>query len=131
MSFVIDTDTCSAHLKGHPKVNKYFLQYTGNLYISVVTLGELYTWTLRKNAPRKRLRDLLALVNDVHVEEVNADIARKFGELQADLYDRGLPGPEMDLLIAATAMFHGFTLVTHNLSDYANIVGLKVIDWMA
>jgi predicted nucleic acid-binding protein len=42
----------------------------------------------------------------------------------------GLP-PEMDLLIAATALFHGLTLVTHNVQDFAAVPGLAVQDWLA
>ncbi|MGH7139946.1 MAG: hypothetical protein ACREHD_29760 [Pirellulales bacterium] len=41
MSFVVDTNTCSAHIRGHPLIHNRFLQYSGRLYISVVTLGEL------------------------------------------------------------------------------------------
>ena len=60
MSFLVDTDNCSAYLKGHPLVIRRFLQYTGGLSISTVTLGELFTWTLRRTAPPKRLQDLHA-----------------------------------------------------------------------
>lgn len=41
MSFVVDTDTCSAYIKGHALVYNRFGQYAGRLYISIVTLGEL------------------------------------------------------------------------------------------
>ena len=42
MSFLVDTDTCSAHIKGNVRFTNRFLQYSGNLRISVITLGELY-----------------------------------------------------------------------------------------
>jgi tRNA(fMet)-specific endonuclease VapC len=130
MSFLVDTDTCSAHLKGNPQVTNRFLQYAGNLHISTVTLGELYTWVLRAKASPKRLQDLLTFLNDVQVLDVTAEVARRFGETRAGLLDNGLPAPDMDLLIAATALHYGFTLVTHNTSDYANVSGLNVLDWM-
>jgi predicted nucleic acid-binding protein len=41
MSFLIDTETCSAHLKQKGIVSNRFLQYTGGLHISTITLGEL------------------------------------------------------------------------------------------
>ena len=44
MSFLLDTDTCSAHLKNVAIVISRFLQYTGRLHMSVITLGELYAW---------------------------------------------------------------------------------------
>lgn len=33
-----------------------------------------------------------------------------------------------DAIIAATALVHDLTLITHNISDFKNIDGLKVID---
>ena len=69
------------------------------------------------------------LLKDVAVLDVTADVAQKFGAVRAGLLDVGLPAPNMDLLIAATALVHNLTLVTHNLADYANIPGLTVVDW--
>ncbi len=130
MSFLVDTDICSAHLKQQGPVTNRFLQYTGRLYISAVTVGELFTWALRGNAPPPRLQSLLDLLNDVTVLDVTEQIGRKFGELQAALFDVGRPAPEMDLFIAATALVHNLTLVTHNIRDFANVPGLAVQDWL-
>jgi predicted nucleic acid-binding protein len=126
----VDTDTCSAYLKSNPLVERRFLQYTGGLYISAVTLGELFTWVLRGKSPPSRLQDLQALLNDVTVLDVTVDVARKFGEIRAGLLDRGLPAPKMDLVNAATALVHNLTLVTHNTQDFINIPGLRLTDWL-
>lgn len=130
MSFLVDTDTCSAYLKGNARVTSRFLQYTGGLHISTVTLGELFTWALRAKAPTQRLTDLTDLVKDVIILEVSADVARKFGEVRAALLDSGKPAPKMDLLNAATALVHNLTLVTHNTADYANVPVLRLDDWL-
>lgn len=78
----------------------------------------------------KRLQELLAFLSDVYVLDYAANEARRFGEIRAGLLDQGLPAPNMDLLIAATAIHAGLTLVTHNTSDYANVPGLNLADWM-
>jgi predicted nucleic acid-binding protein len=130
MSFLLDTDTCSAQPKGNRAVQNHFLQYTGGLHISTVTVGELYTWGLRANATPKRMEMLEALLSDVAVLDVTADVAIKFGQTRAGLLDRGLPPPSLDLLIAATALVHNLTLVTHNTQDYTNIPGLRLADWL-
>lgn len=44
--------------------------------------------------------------------------------------DRGLLTPDLDLLNGAVALFHDFTLVTHNTHDYVNVPGLKLEDWL-
>ena len=57
-------------------------------------------------------------------------VARKFGEVRAGLLDAGQSVPELDLLIASTALVHNLTVVTHNTQDYANIPGLNLEDWL-
>lgn len=131
MSFLVDTDICSAHLKGVGAVTGRFLQYTGRLHVSVVTAGELYTWAFRAGAPARRLLALRELLADVVVIETDAAVAERFGRLRATLLERGSPAPPMDLWIAATAIEHGLTLVTHNTADFAAIPGLTLADWLA
>lgn len=80
--------------------------------------------------PPNRLNALLDLLRDVTVLTVTADVGQKFGKLRASLLDQGQGTPDLDLLIAATALVHGLTLVTHNVRDYANIPGLSVDDWI-
>jgi tRNA(fMet)-specific endonuclease VapC len=130
VSFLVDTDICSAHLKQSGKVTARFVQYMGRLHVSAVTVAELFTWALRAKAPPQRLRGVLDMVNDMTFVPVDQDVARKFGELRAALLDAGQPKPQMDLLIAATALVHGMTLVTHNTRDYMAIPGLTLDDWL-
>jgi tRNA(fMet)-specific endonuclease VapC len=131
MSFLVDTDTCSAYIKGVGRVMQRFAQYGGRLYISTVTLGELHAWALRAKASPKRSQDLLDLLREVQVLPVDEAVARKFGEARAWQLDRGLSSPELDLLNGAVALEHNLTMVTHNVRDYANIPGLMLDDWLA
>lgn len=110
MSFLIDTDTCSAFMKGHPLAYKRFMQYTGRLFMSVVTLGELTIWVCRAKAPPKRSQDLRDLLRFVTPLDLTPDMARKFGEVQAAFLDVGQRLPELDLLIASTALVQGHTV---------------------
>ena len=131
MSFLLDTDICSAYLKGDRQLWQRFTQYGGRLHVSAITVGELYTWGLRASTSPKRLSALLDFLNDVTVEEVTIVVGRKFGELRAGLLDTGQGTPDMDLWIAATALVHDLTLVTHNVKDFANLPGLRVEDWLS
>jgi tRNA(fMet)-specific endonuclease VapC len=130
VSFLLDTDTCSAYLKGNRLLFNRFIQYGGGLLVSVVTAGELLTWALRAKAPPQRLPDVQALLAVVTVLDATLAVAAKFGEVRAALLDAGTPAPEPDLFIAATALVHGLILVTHNVADYANVPGLTVVDWL-
>ena len=130
MSFLLDTDICSASMKGITRVYNRFLQYSGRLHISTVTLGELYVWALRAQASPKRMQSLFKLLKDVQVLPVDETVARKFGEVRAWQLDHGLGSPELDLLNGAVALVHNLTMVTHNLQDYDNIPGLSRDDWL-
>lgn len=129
MSFLLDTDICSAQMKADTRVQARFIQYGGRLHVSAVSLGELFTWAARANAPPQRFATLLDLLKEVVVLAVDETAARKFGEVRAWQLDRGLATPDLDLVNAPVALAHGLTLVTHNVQDYANVPGLTVVDW--
>lgn len=130
MSFLVDTDTCSAYVKGvRPVVNR-FAQYAGRLSISAVTLGELLTWALRARTSPRRRQEIEDFANHITVLEITAEVGRKFAEVRAILFDAGTPAPDSDLLNGAVALIHNLTMVTHNTADYLNIPGLRLDDWL-
>jgi predicted nucleic acid-binding protein len=51
--------------------------------------------------------------------------------LWADARSRGLPDNDADLIIAATALVHGGTLVTGNTAHFTWVPGLQLADWRA
>jgi tRNA(fMet)-specific endonuclease VapC len=131
VSFLLDTDICSAYLKGNHQVSNRVTQYGGRLHVSAITAAELFTWVLRRKTSPARAQGLLELLNHVTFLEVNRDVSEKFGQIRAYQFDHGSFTPEMDLLIAATAILHELTLVTHNVEDFASVPGLEVVDWLA
>jgi tRNA(fMet)-specific endonuclease VapC len=96
MSFLLDTDICSAYLKGNHQVWKKFMQYSGRLDISAVTAAELFVWALRAKASPKKLQGVLDLMNDMTFLDVDGGVSRKFGELRASQLDQGQFTPDMD-----------------------------------
>jgi tRNA(fMet)-specific endonuclease VapC len=130
VSFLLDTDICSAHLKANRSVYAKFLQHAGQLHISTVTAAELFAWVLRRKTTPVRLHGLRDLLADVTILDVTIAVSEKFGEIQANLLDTGHRMPELDLLIASTALVHDLTLVTHNVRDYQHVAGLRLQDWL-
>lgn len=129
MSFLLDTDICSAYLKNDRRVIGKVMLHFGGLSISVATVGELLSWGLRKNAPKSRMQGIQDLLIAASIIEIDLDIAKKYGAIRASLLDQGRdPGP-IDLLNAATALVHNMTMVTHNVVDYSSIPGLTIEDW--
>jgi len=131
MSFVLDTDTCSAYLRANRVVANRFLQHTGGLYISTVTLCELETWAGRKaSSPRLRIT-LDAMLDEVGIIPFDSDIAVECGRLRAEMFDRGAVVAIADLMIAATAIRYGFNVVTHNIRHFSVVPNLHCVDWLA
>ena len=130
MSFLLDTDTCSAYLRGDGRVFNRFIQHSGGLYISAVSLAELYSWVFRSHAPPARRQALADLLTELSVLDVDRDVAHQFGATRAALLDQGRPVATPDLLIASTALHYDLTLVTHNVVHFVPVPGLRLEDWL-
>lgn len=55
--------------------------------------------------------------------------AEVYGRIRAELAALGTPIGSNDLMIAAIALSRGFTVVTHNTSEFSRVPGLLVEDW--
>ena len=131
MSFLLDTDICSAFFKKNaPVVVRVMLHY-GGLHVSTVTVGELMTWARRASTPPSRLQEIEDFLGTVAVIDVDRMVAETFGQIRAGPLDRGRTIGVPDLLNAAVALVHNLTVVTHNVADYRDVPGLSIVDWMA
>jgi tRNA(fMet)-specific endonuclease VapC len=132
MTFLLDTCTISAHVRRPAGLQARFVRYAGRLYLSSVSLAELYVLAYRLDDPGPRLERIEEVLRDeVGLVDFDADCARTFGRLRAELIRRGAGVPPIDLLIGSVAIAHDMTLVTHNTADFAPIPGLRLVDWLA
>jgi tRNA(fMet)-specific endonuclease VapC len=131
VSFLLDTDVCSAYLRGNPAVFSRAVQHSGGLHVSAITVGELFTWVSRRSTPPSRAAGVRELLGFVTVLDFNAGVAETFGRVRGALLDAGRPVPLTDLMIAATAIHHDLTMVTHNVADYTAVPGLRIQDWLS
>jgi tRNA(fMet)-specific endonuclease VapC len=131
LSFLLDTNICSAHLKRPAGLMHRFVQYSGRLFTSSIVLGELYAWAYRRVDPTP-LVDAIEndLLQDVVVLPFDDDCGREFGRTRGQLLTKGIVVSRIDLLIASVALVHGLTLVTHNTADFQAVPGLSLDDWL-
>ena len=130
MSYLLDTDICSAFINGDRRVWSKAMQYYERLHVSAITAAELFAWVLRSKAAPARREGLLDFLSDLTFLDIDQDVAYKFGEIRAVQLDQGRFTPQLDLLIASTALVHELTLVTHNSKDYAEVPDLLTEDWL-
>lgn len=99
------------------------------LFLSVVTIGEIERGIERARSLDGGFADRLATWRDgllrLYADRflpVTTPIARRWGRLSASLGHEGA-----DLLIAATALDHGLTVVTRNVKDFKR-TGVDVLN---
>jgi tRNA(fMet)-specific endonuclease VapC len=129
MSFLLRHDTCAAFLRRVRRVLNRATSQQGRLQVSALTVLRLEQWLIRPQTPSALLPRYGRFRNDVRVLDVTEDIARRAVGLWSRLRLQGQRLRDTDLLIVATALVHGLTLVTHATGVYANIPGLTVEDW--
>jgi predicted nucleic acid-binding protein len=130
--FLIDTVTLSelGRRRRDPMVVTWFeRQRTTELFLSVISIGEIERGIARQRARDPGFADALAAWLDrvlvLYGERVvpfDLPTARRWGTLSA-----ALGNDSADLMIAATALEHGLTIVSRNVSDFAP-TGVAVID---
>lgn len=133
MSCLVDTNVLSELRKGK-RCDPGVLQWLdgvddGDIYISVLTLGEI-----RRGIERIRRRDLRAAAalagwleelvasHEERIVAIDRPIAEEWGRLNVLN-----PLPVIDGLLAATARVRDLTLITRNVADVAS-VGVRVLD---
>lgn len=130
MTYLLDTDICSAHMRRPGGLAHGFMQHSGGLAISTVVLAELYSGAYKLPNPTRVLAGIADLLRDVAVIDFDAACAERFGRIRGPLLKMAVQFPSADLMIAATALVHNLTLVTHNTVDFQCVPGLRLEDWL-
>lgn len=135
--FLLDTDHCIAYLSPRTashgnvasRINSTPVQ---ELRISVFSVLELAEGPHHSPTPQGRQADqqaIATLVSRLVHLPITPAIVQEFGRIRAELRKQGQIIGDMDIGIAATALAHGLTLVTHNTSHFNRIPGLPLEDW--
>ncbi|MBV9834632.1 MAG: type II toxin-antitoxin system VapC family toxin [Alphaproteobacteria bacterium] len=131
--YLLDTVSLSQTIKRRPDAHYsawFARQDAVSLFVSVLTLGEVYKGIVRQlSGDPRHARDLQAWLNKSRSDfagrilDVTEPVALRWGELVAS----GPTLPMIDTLIAATALVHGFSVVTRNVRDFER-AGVAVIN---
>ncbi|HNR86711.1 MAG TPA: type II toxin-antitoxin system VapC family toxin [Spirochaetota bacterium] len=128
MQYLCDTNIISELAKGEP--NPGVIEWAGTVAgcaLSVITIEELHyglSWR-----PNTRVQAWVeGFVRDhAEVLPVTEPIARAAGVLRGRMRAGGITRTQADMLIAATALVHGLTVVTRNGRDFEGC-GVPVLD---
>jgi len=132
MKILFDTNICIYMIKNNPpEVRKYFQNVTpGDVHISSITVAELQYGVEKSAAKERNTLGLEAFLLPLVILPFGPDAARAYGKIRTLLERQGTPIGGMDMLIAAQAVAHDFTLITHNMREFQRIPDLKCETWV-
>ncbi len=127
MSYLIDSDWLIDAAGGDRKARILLdgLVLEGSA-ISSISVAEVCEGAFGARDPVIAVPRVRAFLANFAILAVTAPVAERFAWLRATLRRQGLLIPDMDLLIAATALEHDLTLVTRNQRHFARIPGLQI-----
>jgi tRNA(fMet)-specific endonuclease VapC len=129
MSYLLDVDSCAAFIRKVPRVERRCLQNLGRLHVSVIAVTELEVWLCLPGTPLHFQHGYIAMLGQVKLLNVDEPIAHQAAKVRTAMPGSGKGVTTADLLIAATAIVHGLTLVTQSVRTFAGVPGLTVVDW--
>lgn len=106
---LVDTDIWIDYLRGHSQADKFVESHVANLFISAVSVAELYQGVRDGQETTKLAKTLSATT----ILPLTAEIARNAGLYRRDYRSRIECGLA-DCMIAATASQHGLEMATLN-----------------
>ena len=126
MKYLIDTCVIAELIKPKPEKNVVHwlkLQNENQLYISVLTLGEISKGIEKVNNKERKKKLHLWVEDDLRqrfngrILPVNDQVAMVWGQVQGKAESIGKGMPAVDGLIAATGLVFNMVVVTRNVSD--------------
>ena len=133
MTYLLDTNAWASFLNDRRSAIARRIRRLSPVELALcsVVKAELYYGAFR-SARREANLALLAQMFARFVSFPFDDAAAEvYGDIRADLANRGTPIGPNDLMIAAIALANGLILVTHNTREFRRISELKVEDWEA
>lgn len=130
MAYLIDTDIIIFALRGDKTVlAKFEENKTIPISISMVTYAKLVFGAKQSQNEQTNMIKVNHIREIYPIEELNVGVMEVFADIKAKMYAKAIRIEDMDLFIAATAMYNDLTLVANNTKHFENIPGLKLENW--
>ena len=126
MKYLLDTCVISELSKKKPLkdlITWIKLKDESDLYLSVLTIGELYKGIAKLGEPKRKQSLLNWVESDLlkrfenRILGITDSVARKWGEIQGKAEQKGKKISVVDSLIAATGLVYELQIITRNTVD--------------
>ena len=126
---ILDTDHCVAILRKSLDLRDH-VPADEELFITSITVAELIHGAYRSLHREDNLTRLEVLFAALTILPFDETVARRFGQLKAELEERGQPLDDLDLQIASIAIHHNLSLATNNTKHFKRVKELKLENWI-
>lgn len=129
--YLLDTSACIQFLRDPDSAVARRLATVplGEVTLCTVVKAELYYGAQRSADPNHSMQVLEGFFGSLASLPFDDPAAEIYGRIRAYLARQGTPIGPNDLLIAATALANGATLVTHNTREFERVPDLQIADW--
>jgi len=131
--FLLDADACIRLLNERDSALTRKLSSVRRESVALCSIAkaELYYGAYRSARREQNLALLRRFFQEFATLPFDERCEEAYGRIRAELSAAGTPIGPNDLLIAAVAVAHDITLVTHNMREFGRVTSLRVEDWEA
>src|SRR5918997_5647906 len=129
MSFLVDSNLVIDHLGNVPDASQLIDQLVAEgIVISIVTYMEAFQGVIRSEHPEEAAEKFHAFAESILILPFSFVVAERCARLRETLrsQNKRVKSRALDLIIAATALEYGLTLVTKNTEDFKDIPDLSL-----
>jgi len=129
--WLLDTNTCIQYLNGRSSAirDKLRAATPNEVVLCSIVKTELVYGALRTRDPETAMARLKLFLAPFPSLPFDDSCVETCALIRSKLTASGTPVGPHDLLIAAIAIAHDLTLVTHNTREFSRIGGLRLEDW--
>lgn len=129
MRCLVDADWLIDAAIGRPAAAGTLDRLSGDgLAVSIIAVAELYEGAFGTPDPEATLASFREFLGDYAILPLTDKIIESFARMRAAPRRQGQMIPDMDLLIAATALAENLTLVTRNRRHFERVPGVRLYE---
>jgi tRNA(fMet)-specific endonuclease VapC len=131
MKYLLDTNACIRYINGRAPLLRIRLAAVSrqDVGVSAITKAEMFYGSAKSQTPERSLEKQLEFLHTVQSIPFDDFAAAVYGKMRIELERQGTSIGQHDMLIAATCLANNLILVTHNISEFGRVAGLKMEDW--
>lgn len=131
MKYSLDTNVCIRIINNRsPEARTNLLVHSpDDIVVCSIVRAELFYGAAKSQTPEATRRKQEVFLRLFATLPFDDEVAVTYGKIRAHLEQAGTPIGPLDMQIAAIAVTHGLTLVTHNIREFSRVADLLLEDW--